>query len=74
MLGYFVSGAGLADIASRAKQPDATPVRLESFSDPQFPLVSAVVPYLRSERLDAVFEFGLEVIFNAMQRDAGARD
>jgi len=28
-LGYFVNGAGMADIASRAQQPDATPVKLE---------------------------------------------
>jgi len=70
-LGYFVSGAGLADIAGRAQQPDATPVRLETFNDPNFPLVSAVVPYLQANRLDAVFEFGLDVIFAAMQRDAG---
>lgn len=69
-LGYFVSGAGLADIASRAQQPDATPVRLETFEDPRYPLVSSVVPYLRSSKLDAVFDFGLEIILSAMQRDA----
>jgi len=69
-LGYFVSGAGLADIAGRAQQPDATPVRLETFNNPVYPLVSAVVPHLRAEKLDEVFEFGLDVIFAAMKRDA----
>lgn len=71
-LGYFVSGAGLADIAGRAQQADATPVKLESFSDPRFPLVSKVVPHLRAAKLDAVFEFGLDVIFAALERDAAA--
>ena len=71
-VGYFVSGAGLADIASRARQPDATPLRLETFDDARFPLVSAVAPHLRADRLDAVFEFGLDILFDAMQRDADA--
>lgn len=69
-LGYFVSGAGLADIAGHAQEPDATPVRLETFNDPEFPLVSAVAKHLRVEKLDDVFEFGLDVIFAAMERDA----
>lgn len=73
-IGYFVSGAGLADIASRAQQPDATPVRLEDFDDPRYPLVSAVVPHLRADNLGAIFEFGLDRIFDAMLRDAAALD
>lgn len=71
-LGYLASGAGLADIASHARQPDATPVRLENFSDNRYPLVSAVVPHLRAGNLDAIFEFGLDIIFEAMRRDAEA--
>jgi AcrR family transcriptional regulator len=69
-LGYLASGAGLADIASRAEQPDARPVRLEAFEDPRFPRVTAVVPHLRASKLDAIFEFGLDIIFDAMERDA----
>lgn len=71
-LGYLASGAGLADIAGHARQPDATPVRLETFSDTKYPLVSAVVPQLRASNLDAIFEFGLDIIFEAMRRDAEA--
>jgi len=71
-LGYYASGAGLADIAGHAIQPDATPVCLESFSDPAFPLVSAVVPHLRAANLDAIFEFGLDILVDAMRRDADA--
>ncbi|MGA8048764.1 MAG: TetR/AcrR family transcriptional regulator C-terminal domain-containing protein [Burkholderiales bacterium] len=71
-VGYFASGAGLADIASQARQPDATPVRLETLEDAHFPLVSAVVPHLRAANLDAIFEFGLDILFDAMRRDAEA--
>ncbi|HWN39291.1 MAG TPA: TetR/AcrR family transcriptional regulator C-terminal domain-containing protein [Gammaproteobacteria bacterium] len=68
LLAGFVTGAGLAEIGSRAQQPDATPIRLEQFSDPErFPLVSAIVPELRVSNLDAIFAFGLDVIFDALQ-------
>jgi len=69
-LAYFVSGAGLADIASHARQPDATPLRLENFHDPAYPLVSAAVPHLRAANLDGIFEFGLNIILDSVQRDA----
>jgi len=67
LLAGYVTGAGLAEIGSRAQQPDATPVRLEAFSDPErFPLVTAIVPELRVGNLESVFAFGLDVIFDAM--------
>jgi TetR/AcrR family transcriptional regulator, tetracycline repressor protein len=67
LLAGYVTGAGLAEIGSRARQPDATPVKLERFSDPErFPLVTAIVPELRVGSLDAIFAFGLDVIFEAM--------
>ncbi len=67
LLAGYVSGAGLAEIGSRAQQPDATPTKLETFSDPQrFPLVTAIVPELRVRNLDAIFAFGMDVIFDAM--------
>jgi AcrR family transcriptional regulator len=73
LAGYYVGGAGMADIASRAKEPDATPVRLEDFGgSKQYPNVAAVVPYLRVSNLDAVFQFGLDVIFEAMQKKLGS--
>ncbi len=74
LLGYYVGGAGLADIASRAAEPDATPVSLEHFSKgKRYPRVAAVVPHLRLANLDAIFEFGLDVIFDAMHRTAPRR-
>jgi AcrR family transcriptional regulator len=67
LLAGYVTGAGLAEIGSRAQQPDATPVRLERFSEPQrFPLVTRIVPELKVANLDAVFAFGMDVLFDAM--------
>lgn len=67
----FVTGASLAEIGSRAKQLDATPILLENFSNPQrYLLVSAVVPHLQLERLDAIFAFGLDLIFAALREQA----
>jgi len=67
VLAGFVTGAGLAEIGSRAQQPDATPVILENFSDAaRFPRVTEVVPHLRVAKLEAIFTFGLDLIFAAM--------
>jgi AcrR family transcriptional regulator len=69
LLAGYVTGAGMAEIGSRALQPGATPVILEDFSDPKaFPRITSVVPHLRRENLDALFEFGMDTIFDAMKR------
>ena len=80
VLAGFVTGASLAEIASRGKQPDATPIRLENFEDRErYPLISAVVPYLRVNRLGEIFDFELGLIFESMratlagQRSRGKR-
>lgn len=71
LVGYYATGAGLAEIASRAQEPDATPVKLEQVADlERFPHVAAVAPHLRVGNLDAVFDFGLDVIFDAIRRSA----
>ena len=73
LLGYYATGAGLAEIASRAQEPDATPVKLEDLVDLQrFPHVAAVAPHLRVANLDPVFDFGLDVIFDAIRKSAGS--
>jgi AcrR family transcriptional regulator len=73
LIGSYTSGAALAEIASRGPEPDSAAVKLDSFADRQrFPRVAAVVRYLRVDNLDAVFEFGLDVIFDAMRKQAGA--
>ena len=71
LIGYYASGAGLAEIASRAQDPDAAPVSVEHAGDRQrFPRVAAVARYLRVSNLDAVFEFGLDVLFDEIRRQA----
>jgi AcrR family transcriptional regulator len=67
LLGYFVSGAGMADIASREQVPDATRLRLQHAPDTlALPHVAAVAPHLRVDQLDAVFEFGLDTLLGAL--------
>lgn len=77
LIGYYINGAGLAEIASRAQQPDATPVALERGGEAgrtagieRFPRVAAVAPHLRVERLDEVFGYGLDVIFDHLRAAA----
>jgi AcrR family transcriptional regulator len=73
VLAAFVTGASLAEIGSRAQQPDATPIRLETFSDPQrYPLVTAVVPHLRVNKLGVIFETGMDLIFQSMEDELAA--
>ena len=68
LLAGYTTGVGLAEIGSRALQPDATPSRLEAFTEVErFPLVSQVAPELRVANLDAIFKFGMDLIFDAMQ-------
>ena len=73
VLAGFATGASLAEIGSRAQQPHATPVILETFADiPNFPRVSAVVPFLQVAKLGRIFDFGLDLIFGAMQGEIAA--
>lgn len=67
--GYFLSGAGMADIASREQEPDATSLALEHRADSlraAFPHVAAVAPHLRVDHLQGVFDFGLETLLQAL--------
>ena len=74
LLAGYVTGAGLAEIGSRAQQPDATAIRLEHFQDAnRFPLVAEIVPELRRANLDAIFKFGMDLIFAEMKRHAKKR-
>lgn len=67
LIGGFASGAGMAEAASRERVPDATPLRLEREPDRiAYPRVRAVAPHLSVRRLDAVFEFGLDVLLEAL--------
>jgi AcrR family transcriptional regulator len=70
LLGNYASGSGLADIASRELEPDATPLVLEH--SPQrvaHPHVAAAAPHLQAGRLDAAFGYGLDILFDALARE-----
>jgi AcrR family transcriptional regulator len=72
LLGGFASGAGLAEVASRERVPDATPLRLERQPESiAFPHVRAVAPHLRVEALEEVFDFGLDVLFGQLAAQTG---
>jgi AcrR family transcriptional regulator len=74
LIGNFASGSGMADVASRERIADATPLRLEHDArEIAFPRVRAVAPHLTVQNLDAVFEFGLDVLFEALAEAAPAR-
>jgi len=71
MMGYYMNGAGLAEIASRETAPDATPVQLEDFKGgDRFPHVASVVPHLRVANLDAIYDYGMAMIFREMEASA----
>lgn len=73
LLGGFVTGAGLAEVASREKVADATPLRLERSPEGiPYPHVRAVAPHLRVEALDDVFAFGMEILFGALEAHVAA--
>ena len=72
LLAAFTTGFCLAEIGSRAQQPNATPIILETFADPvHFPRVTEVVPHLRVPQLKAIFDFGLDLIFERMRSELG---
>lgn len=74
LIGGFASGAGMADVASRERVADATPLRLERAPELiAFPRVRAVAPHLSVKNLDSVFEFGLDVLFDALAAQTGPK-
>ena len=76
LIGGFASGSGLAEVASRERVPDATSLRLQHAPERiAYPRVRAVARHLTVQKLDDVFEFGLDVLFEALAaRARGGRD
>ena len=67
LIGGFVNGAGMAEVASRERVADATPLQLERAPERiAYPRVRAVAPHLGIQKLDSVFEFGLDVLLGAL--------
>ena len=70
MLANFTAGAGLAEVGSRARQPDATPIILEDFNEPDaFPRITAAMPYLRVGELDQIYRSGMDILFAALEAE-----
>lgn len=70
MMANFTAGAGLAEVGSRAKQPDATPIILEDFDQPaEFPLITASMPFLRVSEIDAIYHHGMDILFAALEAE-----
>jgi AcrR family transcriptional regulator len=69
MMANFTAGAGLAEVGSRAKQPDATPIILENFDQPEFPLITAAMPFLRVSEIDGIYHTGMDILFAALQAE-----
>jgi AcrR family transcriptional regulator len=74
LVGGYASGAGMADVASRERVRDATPLRLEHHpEDLPYPTVRLVAPHLKSDRLEALFEASLDVLLGALEMELAAK-
>ena len=73
LMANFTVGAGITEVGSRAKQPDATPIILEDFNYPvEFPRITEVVPHLRVTELDQIYCAGMDILFAALNSDVAA--
>jgi AcrR family transcriptional regulator len=73
LLGGHASAAGMAYAASIERVPHATPLQLQHA--PQqipYPHVRAAAPFLQVDALETAFEFGLDVLIDALARRASA--
>ncbi len=67
LMANFTVGAGVAEVGSRAKQPDATPIILENFYAPEeFPRITEVMPFLRVSEIDQIYCSGMDILFAAL--------
>lgn len=70
MMANFTAGAGLAEVGSRARQPDATPIILEDFNQPDaYPRITAAMPYLRVSEIDQIYHAGMDILFAALEAE-----
>ncbi|MEZ5668092.1 MAG: TetR/AcrR family transcriptional regulator C-terminal domain-containing protein [Alphaproteobacteria bacterium] len=69
-VGYFLNGAGLADVATLTAAADrSAPPRMETLAHTEdFPHVRRAAPHLARPALDGIFEFGLETLLDALAR------
>jgi len=68
MMANFTAGGGLAEVGSRAKQPDATPIILEDFNRPDdYPHITAAMPFLRVSEIEEIYHAGMDILFAALE-------
>ncbi|WP_333982010.1 TetR/AcrR family transcriptional regulator [Burkholderia gladioli] len=74
LIGGYVCGAGMAEVASREQVDDATTLLLEHAPERiAYPHARAIAPHLAVERLEANFELSLDVLFGALAAQVAAR-
>ncbi|WP_186169341.1 TetR/AcrR family transcriptional regulator [Burkholderia gladioli] len=74
LIGGYVCGAGMAEVASREQVDDATTLLLEHAPERiAYPHVRAIAPHLAVERLEANFELSLDVLLGALAAQVAAR-
>lgn len=70
LMANFTVGAGITEVGSRAKQPDATPIILENFYKPdEFPRITEVMPFLRVTEIDQIYRVGMDILFTALNAE-----
>ncbi|WP_459708918.1 TetR/AcrR family transcriptional regulator [Paraburkholderia sp. 2C] len=70
LIGGYVNGAGMAEVASRELEDEPTALLLEHA--PQqipYPHVRAIAPHLSVNNLESVFEQSLDLLFDALVAD-----
>ncbi|HVJ51095.1 MAG TPA: TetR family transcriptional regulator [Aliidongia sp.] len=69
LIGGYVCGEGLSEVASRELVPDATALRLQSAPEElPYSHVRAAAPHLKVDKLEGAFEFSLTILFDALAR------
>jgi AcrR family transcriptional regulator len=70
LMANFTVGAGITEVGSRAKQPDATPIILEDFYAPEeFPRITEVMPFLRVSEIGQIYLAGMDILFAALDAE-----
>lgn len=75
LIGGYVCGAGMAEVASRELVDDATELLLEHAPERiPYPHVRAIAPHLSVDNLQVNFELSLDVLFNALAAQVAGRN
>jgi len=72
--GAFLNGAGLTQIAVSLRQPDATPVAIESTVDEEhYPTLATAAAFLGPAHLQENFQVGFERLLSWVESEASAK-